>query len=205
MKLLSRIYSFFINTTYQNVICTVALIIVGMLTTRTVIPNLQKQYANRYSTTYSMCNRYIKPSSGIIREVMIYTPPIVFLLMKNAPLYREYTVAISAAVAIGDTLKRVVKKPRPDNTNNRAFPSGHALLSFFAAIFIYRKYGKTCGIPLIIVAAAVSVSRVYCNRHDTYDIVGGAMIGSFCAIYTLSILQYISKFIEKKLNLNNDK
>lgn len=87
--------------------------------------------------------------------------------------------ALTGITTIGLTyaLKYIVKKERPDHSNNHSFPSMHASVSFTGAAFIQRRYGWKWGIPAYAVATYVGWSRVYGKKHDWWDVAAGAAMG----------------------------
>ena len=74
-------------------------------------------------------------------------------------------------------LKYLVKKERPDFSDNHSFPSMHTSVSFAGAAFIQRRYGWKWGIPAYAVSTYVGWSRVYGKKHDWWDVAAGAVIG----------------------------
>ena len=90
--------------------------------------------------------------------------------------------AASVGVAFGvkSALKAIVKEDRPDHSDNKSFPSGHAAMSFAAARSIDKEFRReSIWIPIAGYAAAtaISVERVVSDRHHWYDAVAGAAIG----------------------------
>lgn len=88
----------------------------------------------------------------------------------------------SVVVAFGakTALKAVVKEERPDHSDNKSFPSGHAAIAFAAARSIDKEFRKDCiWIPIAGYAAAtaVGIERVASDRHHWYDVVAGAAVG----------------------------
>ena len=79
---------------------------------------------------------------------------------------------------LGDALKYLVKKERPDFSDNHSFPSMHTSVSFAGAAFIQRRYGWKWGIPAYAVSTYVGWSRVYGKKHDWWDVAAGAVIGA---------------------------
>ena len=75
-------------------------------------------------------------------------------------------------------LKYLVKKERPDFSDNHSFPSMHTSVSFAGAAFIQRRYGWKWGIPAYAVSTYVGWSRVYGKKHDWWDVAAGAVIGA---------------------------
>ncbi len=90
--------------------------------------------------------------------------------------------AASVGVAfVGKTvLKKVVNEERPDNSDNKSFPSGHAAMAFAAARSIDKEFrSESIWIPIAGYAAAtaIGVERVASDRHHWYDVVAGAGLG----------------------------
>jgi len=69
-----------------------------------------------------------------------------------------------------------------------SFPSAHAFLSFAMAFIIYF-YSKKLGIVFLVLAAFVSVSRIYVGVHYPLDVLGGFLVGALSA---LVIKKYLS-------------
>lgn len=89
---------------------------------------------------------------------------------------------VSVAVAFGakTALKAMIKEERPDHSDNKSFPSGHASMAFAAARSIDKEFRKDCiWIPIAGYAAAtaIGVERVVSDRHHWYDVVAGAALG----------------------------
>ncbi|MBO4810594.1 MAG: phosphatase PAP2 family protein [Prevotella sp.] len=92
------------------------------------------------------------------------------------------TAVGSYALAAGTTwgLKHVVHERRPDNSDNRSFPSGHATFAFAGATLLRHEVGGRY--PWVAVggyglATLVAVDRVCRDRHHWYDVATGATIG----------------------------
>lgn len=88
----------------------------------------------------------------------------------------------SVVVAFGakTALKAMVKEERPDHSDNKSFPSGHASMAFAAARSIDKEFRKDCiWIPIAGYAAAtaVGIERVANKHHHWYDVVAGAAVG----------------------------
>lgn len=88
----------------------------------------------------------------------------------------------SVIVAFGakTALKAIVSEERPDHSDNKSFPSGHASMAFAAARSIDKEFRKDCiWIPIAGYAAAtaIGVERVVNKHHHWYDVAAGAAIG----------------------------
>jgi len=85
--------------------------------------------------------------------------------------------SIGAAFLASQMLKRTFPEERPDHSNRKSFPSGHASVSFAAAATLQNRYGWQVCLPAQVVATFVGVSRVQARKHHWYDVVAGASIG----------------------------
>ena len=59
-----------------------------------------------------------------------------------------------------------------------SFPSGHTGSSFAAAVVLFYRMPKKYGIPALVLAVLISLSRVYVGVHYPTDILAGALIGA---------------------------
>jgi hypothetical protein len=69
-------------------------------------------------------------------------------------------------------------RERPDASNSRSFPSGHAAVTFATATVIERHLGWRKSLLGYTIASYVAASRLHDNRHYLSDVVFGAAIGS---------------------------
>ena len=107
-----------------------------------------------------------------------YTQP---LTGHNWPRFAVNTLASVGVAYVGKTaLKAMIKEERPDHSDNKSFPSGHAAMAFAAARSIDKEFRKDCiWIPIAGYAAAtaIGIERVASDRHHWYDVVAGAAVG----------------------------
>jgi hypothetical protein len=90
--------------------------------------------------------------------------------------------AVSVGVAFGTKtiLKSIIHEDRPDHSDNKSFPSGHAAMAFAAARSLDKEFRReSIWIPIAGYAAAtaIGVERVVSDRHHWYDVAAGAAIG----------------------------
>ncbi len=88
--------------------------------------------------------------------------------------------SVVVAFGVKTVLKNAIKEERPDHSDNKSFPSGHASMAFAAARSIDKEFRKDCiWIPIAGYAAAtiIGVERVVNKHHHWYDVVAGAGIG----------------------------
>ncbi|MCR5454044.1 MAG: phosphatase PAP2 family protein [Bacteroidales bacterium] len=93
-------------------------------------------------------------------------------------------LALSSAtcLAVNYGLEAAITKDRPDGTGHHSFPSTHTVVAFNGATFLTRRYGWKWGIPAYAIAAYVGWGRVHADRHDWWDVLGGAAIGTGTAL-----------------------
>ena len=88
--------------------------------------------------------------------------------------------SVGVAYAGKTVLKAMIKEERPDHSDNKSFPSGHASMAFAAARSIDKEFRKdNIWIPIAgyATATAVAVERVARDRHHWYDVVAGGAVG----------------------------
>jgi len=120
-------------------------------------------------------NRFYRDSEE--RQAALSTPASTH----NWARFAVNTLA-SAGVAFGGktVLKELVSSERPDHSDNKSFPSGHAAMAFAAARSVDKEFRReSVWIPVAgyALATAVGVERVVSDRHHWYDAVAGAALG----------------------------
>lgn len=108
------------------------------------------------------------------------TPP----LTPSTHNWQRFAVNTIASVGVAyvgkSALKAMIKEERPDHSDNKSFPSGHAAMAFAAARSIDKEFRReSIWIPIAGYAAAtaIGVERVASDRHHWYDVVAGAAVG----------------------------
>jgi hypothetical protein len=122
--------------------------------------------------------------SGDVLRILLPVAAFSTTLLKND---KEGGIQFGESFLInaGSTymLKESIKKDRPDNSGDDAFPSGHASMSFQAATFLQKRYGYEYGIPAYLTAAYTSWTRLAADEHDEADILAGALLGTASAYF----------------------
>jgi hypothetical protein len=112
----------------------------------------------------------------IFERVLPATAILVPLIIKDKDGTKQAVKTILTSAIITYSLKRIINKPRP-NGGEFSFPSGHTSAAFSGAASIQRRYGWKYGSIMYAMAAYTGWSRVNANKHDYWDVLGGAAIG----------------------------
>ena len=109
------------------------------------------------------------------------------------------------------TLKNLVARPRPytvledltilvEKPGEFSFPSGHSSCSFAFAFAIYLLLPKKYGVPAMVLATLIALSRLYVGVHYPTDILGGFAVGIFCGLAVVRWIPGLYKKWKKKEN-----
>ncbi|MEM1258438.1 MAG: phosphatase PAP2 family protein [Bacteroidota bacterium] len=90
----------------------------------------------------------------------------------------QFSKALTSTLALSYGLKFLVEKERPNGENNLSFPSAHTSVAFASAAFVQKRYGWEYGIPAYALATYVGYTRIQANKHDGWDVLAGAAIGT---------------------------
>ena len=74
-----------------------------------------------------------------------------------------------------------------------SFPSGHTSSSFAAGMILYLMLPKKYGVPALILAILISLSRLYVGVHYPTDVLGGMIMGSIIAFAVYHIWNLLEK------------
>jgi len=122
---------------------------------------------------------------------------IWFLPTTEAERERRRRIVLLAAIAtagslvVNQILIRIWSRPRPFSVQpatlllpaslDPSFPSDHATFAFAIAAALLL-VSKRVGIPALILAALIGLSRVFTGEHYLSDVVGGALIGTLAML-----------------------
>ena len=132
------------------------------------------------------------------------------------PKTRKVGLTMGLALAMGllvcnITLKPIVQRPRPVDLlasngiqlpfavkamHDFSFPSGHTIASFEAAVVLVLN-DKKLGIPALILAILISLSRLYLYVHYPTDVIFSVIFGTLFAILANLIMKKV-KFGEPR-------
>jgi len=135
---------------------------------------------------------------------------ILLLFIKK---YRKVGLMVGASL-LGSLVfnnmlvKNLVARPRPyrmmealtilvPEPGEFSFPSGHTSSSFAAGVVLYLMLPKKYGIPAMILAFLIGISRLYVGVHYPTDVLGGMVMGTLIAVAVVKITELIEKKFAK--------
>ena len=126
--------------------------------------------------------------------VWIIASAVMLIPKKTRRVGIAALIALAASAVIDNVLlKNIVARPRPYDVitgltslvgaqKDYSFPSGHTGSSFAAAIVMLRMLPKRYGVPAVVLAALIGLSRLYVGVHYPTDVLAGMMIGTGIAL-----------------------
>ena len=76
-----------------------------------------------------------------------------------------------------------------------SFPSGHAGCSFAVGCVMFRRLPKLYGVPALILAILIALSRLYVGVHYPSDVLFGTISGIAISFGAEAVVEKISKRI----------
>lgn len=138
---------------------------------------------------------------------MIWIAATILLLIPK----KTRKVGIMSGVALLGSLiinnhiiKNIVQRPRPFVTftdlqiliptpSEFSFPSGHTASSFAAAGVFYSNLPKKFGVPAVILAGLIGLSRLYVGVHYPTDVIAGIVMGILLSFMAERLVNFVSK------------
>lgn len=131
---------------------------------------------------------------------------ILLLFVKK---YRKVGLMVGASL-LGSLVfnnmivKNIVARPRPyrmietlsiliPEPGEYSFPSGHTSSSFAAGVVLYLMLPKKYGVPAMILAFLIGISRLYVGVHYPTDVLGGMVMGTLIAVAVVKVTELIEK------------
>ena len=119
-----------------------------------------------------------------------YAPVAFYLTLDFMGLKAKHSfgerVAVAAVTyisvtALSQSIKYIVREPRPYTGTRNSFPSGHTMTVFAGAELVRSEYGWGAGMGAYALAATVGFMRMYNGRHWFNDVLAGAGFGILSA------------------------
>ena len=129
---------------------------------------------------------------------------ILLIPKKTRKMGLSMAIALALGYLCGNLIiKNAVARTRPyeyrpeiellvNKLSDYSFPSGHSLASFEASVCIFRR-NKKWGVPALVLAVLIALSRLYLYVHFPSDVLAGILLGITFAIAGTVIANLIYK------------
>ena len=95
----------------------------------------------------------------------------------------QYALTLTVSMASTEVLKKATHVERPDGSNDKSFPSGHAVRAFSVSSYVRRRHGLDAAWPLYVAGLYVGHTRAAIHRHRWRDIAGAALVSEGAALW----------------------
>jgi membrane-associated phospholipid phosphatase len=90
----------------------------------------------------------------------------------------QLITSVAAAQLAAEGIKALELEERPNGSDRKSFPSGHATAAFSGAMFVHKRYGWKRAIIPYIMAGVTGWARVEADAHYWQDVLGGAAVAA---------------------------
>jgi len=121
-----------------------------------------------------------KNSLGDVMMVMApaYALGMAFMSHDYEGMLQLGSSVLAAQIAV-ESLKLLELETRPNGTDRKSFPSGHAAGAFSGAMFVHKRYGWKPALVPYGMSLVASWARVSSGAHYVHDVLAGAAISAF--------------------------
>ena len=132
--------------------------------------------------------------------ILVTLALLIYPKTRRVGLICFISLALSVIFCNG-LLKNLVDRPRPytqipdlkllvKEADDASFPSGHSSSSFCVAIVCLKRLPKKFGIPAIIMAALIALSRLYVGIHYPTDVIVGTILGIVLGLIAIKLIEF---------------
>lgn len=126
--------------------------------------------------------------------LMIALCIVLMIIPKTRRLGIVCTCSLAATFLLNNVLlKNIVARTRPyevvdglsriiGKQSDYSFPSGHSGASFAVAVPIFKECPQKIGVPVLILAFLIALSRLYVGVHYPTDVIVGIALGTMFGI-----------------------
>ena len=123
-------------------------------------------------------SKFVERSTDVLSLVPSATGLCVAIANHDTQGMKQLGLSTATCLAVNYGLELCITKDRPDGTGHHAFPSTHTAVAFNGSTFLMKRYGWKWGVPAYVLSTYVAWGRVHSDRHDWWDVLGGAAIGA---------------------------
>lgn len=130
---------------------------------------------------------------------------ILLIVKKTRKIGLVTAVSLLSSYVVNNLiLKNLVARVRPyeavdglqriiEAQSDFSFPSGHSASSFAAAVVIFMLCPRKYGVPALVLAFLIALSRLYVGVHYPTDVLTGVISGTVIAVIVCTV--YKKKFV----------
>ena len=122
---------------------------------------------------------------GTRKEGFLCACSLLLVLLINNIILKN-VIARTRPYEIVEGLQRIIEAQ-----SDFSFPSGHTGSSFAAAVVMFMRLPKRYGIPAMVLAVCIALSRLYVGVHYPTDVMAAALIGTVTAVFVCKMAEYI--------------
>ena len=131
---------------------------------------------------------------------------ILLIVKKTRKIGLVTAVSLLSSYVVNNLiLKNLVARVRPyeavdglqriiEAQSDFSFPSGHYASSFAAAVVIFMLCPRKYGVPALVLAFLIALSRLYVGVHYPTDVLTGVISGTVIAVIVCTV--YKKKFVQ---------
>ena len=123
-------------------------------------------------------DKFVKRSTDALCIAPSATGLCIAIAKHDKEGIKQLGLSTATCLAVNYGLELCIRKERPDGTGHHAFPSTHTAVAFNGSTYLMKRYGWQWGVPAYVVSSFVAWGRVHTDRHDWWDVLGGAAIGA---------------------------
>lgn len=127
-------------------------------------------------------DKFVERSTDVLCVVPTLTGLCAAIVNEDKKGAVELGLSTATALVANYALEAAITKDRPDGTGRHAFPSTHTALAFNGSSFLMKRYGWKWGVPAYAISAYVAWGRTHADKHDWWDVLGGAALGAGAAL-----------------------
>lgn len=119
---------------------------------------------------------------------LVTAVPLLSSYVVNNLILKNLVARVRPYEAV-DGLQRIIEAQ-----SDFSFPSGHSASSFAAAVVIFMLCPRKYGVPALVLAFLIALSRLYVGVHYPTDVLTGVISGTVIAVIVCTV--YKKKFVQ---------